>query len=717
MIIKLTWRKRAIILFSVAIFLLSIVLAIFAIREAEREKLVRKMDIEEEQQRLTELLVKEVEASVSEAEERISKLIGIPQNQSDEKGLKEVCQRIAESEELVSEIFLINKRGDVSFPLGKSLFLLPHEGRIRKKQTMEIERHPLLKKAEMSEFKAKNYSLAIESYQKLMGETSDDASHAILLNCIGRCFAKSGNPFKAIEAYQKILKKHTAVPSPDGIPLGLIAQYQIGSIYWNINRKMKAVEAFFELHENILESRWPLSKNQFYFYRKKVKAMLDTSLESIDESGVKKSFMEKGQKFNQLEEEKLSRMQARENLVTKVIPLIKTKTSSSISSFGNFYHHAETIGNEAYLVSCTSIKNNTVLGIRIDSEVLSKKLLPEILGRLPLKKDWHVQIKDEFGNAVSGKDMTSLQKPLPQLTFSQGFEENFPPWKVNVFQSELGLAERQFKQRRNIYLFSVGVVIVALFFGGFLAIRSTAKELELAKLKSEFVSTVSHDFRTPLTSIRYLAELLKRRRVKEEAKKQLYYETITDESERLSRLVENILDFSKIEAEMKEYQFEETGIAELAKDVASRFQRQTSGKKFLLETEIPEQMPKVLADKEAISRALFNVLDNALKFRGQSPRAFLRVWSNAQSVFLEVEDEGIGISKEEQKKVFEKFYRSDETHKISIKGSGIGLTLTAHIIKAHGGEVLLESDAGKGTKVTMVLPVKQTKARKKDKNG
>lgn len=716
MIIKLTWRRRAIILFSVAIFFLSIVLAIFAIREAEREKLVRKMDIEEEQQRLTELLIKEVEAFVSEAEERISKLIGIPQNQSDEKGLREVCQRIAESEELVSEIFLINKRGDVSFPLGKSLFFLPQEGRVRRKQPMEIEPHPLLKKAEMSEFKAKNYPLAIESYQKLMGETSDNASHAILLNCIGRCYAKSGNPFKAIEAYQKILKKHTAVPSPDGIPLGLIAQYQKGSIYWNINRKMKAVEAFFELHENILESRWPLSKNQFYFYRKKLKAILETSLVDIDDSGAKKSFMEKGEKFKQLEEERLNRMQARENLITKVIPLIKTKTPSS-PSFGNFYHHAEAIGNETYLVSCTSIKNNAVLGIRIDSEVLSKKLLPEILERLPLKKDWYVQIKDEFGNTVSGKDMTSLQKPLPQLTFSQGFEENFPPWKVNVFQSELGLAERQFKQRRNIYLLSVGVVIVALLFGGFLAIRSTAKELELAKLKSEFVSTVSHDFRTPLTSIRYLAELLKRRRVKEEAKKQLYYETITDESERLSRLVENILDFSKIEAEMKEYRFEETDIAELAKDVASRFQRQISGKKFLLEIEIPEQMPKVLADKEAISRALFNVLDNALKFRGQSQRAYLRAWSNAQSVFLEVEDEGIGISKEEQKKVFEKFYRSDEAHKINIKGSGIGLTLAAHIIKAHGGEVLLESDAGKGTKVTMVLPVKQTKAKKKDKNG
>jgi signal transduction histidine kinase len=502
---------------------------------------------------------------------------------------------------------------------------------------------------------------------------------------------------------------NAAETSPDGIPLGLIAQYQIGNVYWETNRKTKAIEAFFKLYESLLESRWVLSKNQFYFYCKKIKARLETSLADTDEPEAKKSFMEKWEKFNRLEEEKLKRMQARENLVAKVIPLLKAKTSSSITPSGNFYHLAETISNKTYLVSWTAINNKTVLGMRMDSEVLSKKLLPEILERLPLKKDWHVQIKDEFGNTVAGKDMTSLQESLPQLTFSQGFEENFPPWEVNVYQGELRVAEGQFNLRRNIYILSVLVVIVAILFGGFLAIRSTAKELELAKLKSEFVSTISHDFRTPLTSIRYLAELLMRERVKQDVKKQEYYETIIDESERLNRLVENILDFSKIEAEMKEYRFEKTDISRLTRDVAAQFQRQITGKKFRLETEIPKQMPSVLADKEAISRALFNVLDNALKYRGQSQKAYLRAWSDEQSVFLEVKDEGIGISREEQKKVFEKFYRIDEAHRINIKGSGIGLTVVTHIIKAHGGKVKLDSEKEKGTKVTLELPLKREK--------
>jgi signal transduction histidine kinase len=229
----------------------------------------------------------------------------------------------------------------------------------------------------------------------------------------------------------------------------------------------------------------------------------------------------------------------------------------------------------------------------------------------------------------------------------------------------------------------------------------------LAKLKSEFVSTVSHEFRTPLTSIRYLAELLQRGRVKEESKKQQYYESITHESERLSRLIENILDFSKIEAGMKEYEFAEIDVAELCRDVVSRFQEQVAPQEFTIESEISDELPQTFADREALSRALFNLLDNAVKYSGESRKAKFRAWSNQNVIFFEVEDNGIGISKDDQVKVFEKFYRSGDIHNSSIKGSGIGLTIVFHIAKAHGGEVLLKSELGKGTMVTIQLPIDQ----------
>jgi signal transduction histidine kinase len=264
-----------------------------------------------------------------------------------------------------------------------------------------------------------------------------------------------------------------------------------------------------------------------------------------------------------------------------------------------------------------------------------------------------------------------------------------------------------------VYIISVAVVILAIIFAGYWSIRSTAKELKLASLKSDFVSTVSHELRTPLTSIRYLAELLQRGRVDNEERKQEYYETIANESEHLSSLINNILDFSRIEAGMKEYQFSDTDMAELVRNVASQFQDQAAQAGFIVKIQIPDQIPEAWVDRAAISQALFNLLDNALKYSGESREIFLSAWYDGDSVFFQVQDEGIGIREEEKERVFEKFYRSEYSRDSSIRGSGIGLTLVAHIVKAHGGEVLLESDPGKGTEVTMRLPVK----RKADGNG
>jgi len=714
--ITLNWQRRAIIIFAATILLLSAILTIFAIREAEREKLVREREIEENQQRSAELIINQVNTVISEAEGRIIRQIS-SQVQSHGTELTEVCRRIAEGEEIVDEIFLIGENGEVIFPLFKLLFFIAEERQNIREGPTKVEANPLFKSAEASEFKTKNYPLAIRSYQKLMDTASDNGSRALLLNHIGRSYTKSGKHLKAIEAYQKILKECPNEYSSDGIPLGIIALYQIGTIYYKIDRKINGAEAFIELYSSLLESRWPLTKSQFHFYRNRVKDVIKTSTAEIAEVENGMVLMKACEELERREEEQLTRMNHIENLIQKVFPLIKTKRSAASAVPGNFYHLSETIGKEIYLVSYTPLEKNSIFGVRINSEVLAEQQLPQILGKLPLKENWLVQVRDEFGNVVAGEDMTHLKDPVPPLSYSEGFEDNFLPWKVNIYQSDPGSAERQFNLRRNIYILTVAVVIVAILFGGFLAIRSTAKELQLAKLKSEFVSTVSHEFRTPLTSIRYLAELLQRGRVQEDNKKQQYYETITNESERLSRLIENILDFSKIEAGMKEYHFEETDMAHLAKDVAARFQEQVASEKFIIEKEISNQMPKVFVDKEAVSRALFNLLDNAFKYSGESLKSYLRVWSDVENIFLEVQDEGEGISKQDQTKIFEKFYRSGDVHDTSIKGSGIGLTLVAHIIKAHGGDVLLESELGKGTKVTIRLPVKRKKDKKKDKNG
>jgi signal transduction histidine kinase len=346
-----------------------------------------------------------------------------------------------------------------------------------------------------------------------------------------------------------------------------------------------------------------------------------------------------------------------------------------------------------------------MFGFSLDYEVLRNEILPSVLVELPSREGFFVQIVDEEDFVIAGEEIIEDQSVDPLLSYSRDFADNVPPWKVRIYQTSPSEAERRFSLRRNIYILSVVVVIVASLFGGVMAIRGTAKELRLAKLKSDFVSTVSHEFRTPLTSIRYLAELLQRGRVKEESKKQQYYESITHESERLSRLIENILDFSKIEAGMKEYEFEETDVTEICRDVVSRFQEQAAPEEFMLESEIAEDLPRLFVDKEALPRALFNLLDNAVKYSGESRIIKFGARSDLEHIYLKVEDRGIGIKKEDQDKVFEKFYRSWDIHSSTIKGSGIGLTLVSHIVEAHGGKVILESEPGKGTRVTIQIPI------------
>jgi len=264
--IRLSWQRRAVIIFAGTILLFGIILAISAIREAEREKLIREREIEEDQQRSAEIIVNQVNAAIAEAEGRIDKLVRDSQIQSSEKVLAEVCKRIVEGEEIVNEIFLVNEKGEVIFPIFKPLFLLSGERQEIRERSIEIEADPLLKTAEISEFKTKNYPQAIKSYQELMDATSDRASRALLMNRIGRCYMKSGKHPEAVETYQKILNESPREISSDGIPLGIIAQYQIGNIYWETGKKIKAGEAFFELYNGLLESRWPLTKAQFYFY-------------------------------------------------------------------------------------------------------------------------------------------------------------------------------------------------------------------------------------------------------------------------------------------------------------------------------------------------------------------------------------------------------------------------------------------------------------------
>lgn len=252
---------------------------------------------------------------------------------------------------------------------------------------------------------------------------------------------------------------------------------------------------------------------------------------------------------------------------------------------------------------------------------------------------------------------------------------------------------------------TLGVLSLLMIGGLVLTYRSVSKEMALARLKSDFVSNVSHELRTPLSLIQLYAETLELGRIKTQEKKDEYYRIIRKESERLGRLINNILDFSRIEAGRKEYELRETDIGELVRNTLDAYRYQIEKNGFEFEMSIDANIPTVRVDREAIARALVNLVNNALKYSADEKFLVVRLYRANGVVKLEVVDRGIGIARRDQAKIFEKFYRTCDPLVHNTKGSGLGLSLVRHITHAHGGQVEVESTPGKGSKFTLSLPL------------
>jgi signal transduction histidine kinase len=261
---------------------------------------------------------------------------------------------------------------------------------------------------------------------------------------------------------------------------------------------------------------------------------------------------------------------------------------------------------------------------------------------------------------------------------------------------------RNFVRRSFILL----CILTLLTIGGLLLTKHVvSKEMALARLKSDFVSNVSHELRTPLALIRLYAETLELGRITTREKKQQYYRIVRKESERLTALINNILDFSRIEAGRKEYEFRETDIGDLVHNTLDSYRYQIESQGFAFEEKIDDDLPPVTVDREAIARAVVNLVNNALKYSADDKFLGVKLYRDNGSVKLEVVDHGIGIARRDQSKIFEKFYRTGDPLVHNTKGSGLGLSLVRHITEAHGGEIEVDSTPGKGSRFVLSLPL------------
>ena len=278
----------------------------------------------------------------------------------------------------------------------------------------------------------------------------------------------------------------------------------------------------------------------------------------------------------------------------------------------------------------------------------------------------------------------------------------FPDHRIGIRMRGESAAElARARTHASIALFAaVGALLLA---GAWLLFRNFRRELQLAEMRTDFVSNVSHELKTPLALIRMYAETLEMERVPDPENRREYLRVIMRESDRLSRLINNILSFSRIESGRARYHRERLDLGATVRAVLAIYRVQLEQEGFRLTVEEADALPEIEADPEAVAEALLNLLDNAMKYSGERREIFVRTGTrdavaDGDEVWVEVEDRGIGIPPEQQKKIFEKFYRVGAGLVHTAKGSGLGLALVDHIMRAHGGHVDLWSAPAEGSR-------------------
>ena len=528
------------------------------------------------------------------------------------------------------------------------------------------------------EFIDGRFSEAIRFYQNKILKTTNQAEKIPALVASARLYNKMHQPDGAKALYNEIRKDYAGCLLNGQIPVGLMASLEILKINKDIGKPDEKRNNSLQYLELLLHPACEYDKNQFDLFYQSFKEIIPQTDAVIDSL------------FAELDTQR-----ARTDYLIRLI-----SEPEMIATNDN--NHSIPI-NSADLVAVyvSRDKNKDYqTSMIIDFPVYLKSISENLIQKLDPNSSINLKIEDNNGRLVFSK---VIKEEPGYLTFP--FPENLPPWKLLLRENKPGFIATLLKAGSGIYLFIFILIALLMVLGFVFTIYTLNEEFRLNKLKSEFISNVSHELKSPLTSIRMMTEMLQNHRVESEERKSAYYSVMLEESEHLSHLIDNILDFSRMEEGGKKYDLIDLDVNELFLKFLESTRERLPEPGFDIRYSRPDRIPVIQADKNAILQVFYNLVDNAIKFSGTSRQIDINLLSKDDELLLCVKDYGIGISSKDQEKIFDRFYRCDEPQRMGIKGSGIGLTIVKKIMEAHNGRLTLESRPGEGSTFCVHLPI------------
>lgn len=543
---------------------------------------------------------------------------------------------------------------------------------------------------------------AIVNYRSGLDLCKSTSEKQPFLIRLARCSLKTGNDDIATYIYNQVLSEDSNYYEGEGMPYQLIAVFQLSKILDDHNSELQAFNILCSQYGNMLNHFQQFEQQQFMYYLDKLHEGIKMHLKWSDPEGQRLYDNLGVQEKNILLEPGRSRI-----LETTIIPVVKAELrlkndpgkiyfiqtvnahdSLSITAFmdpGPGNGEVRTIGaqlNYPFLVQ--SMKESLTsfhIGENLEIVLLSQDIHPEKPG---------IQGHDYFA-----------EEPL------QLFEGTLQGYGLAVVSANDSSIKELTRGGIKFYVALIITITIIITLGVFFILHDISREQELSRMKSDFISNVTHEIKTPITTIRSLAENVNEGWITSGEKQQQYFHLIASESEKLGHLIENTLDFSRIESGNKRYQMELISARELIEKTVQRFRVLTEGAVMDLNVEMDPELPQVPMDRAAMEQVILNLLDNAFKYSSQEKYIKVDVKAGKNSLFISVEDHGIGIDRKEKRKIFDKFYRTDTDAVGRITGSGIGLTLVKEIVEAHGGIIEVESERNKGSVFTVQIPINQ----------